>query len=277
MTRIAIYSDLHLEFGELPRPGTEADVVVLAGDIYTKGRVWPSRMGDARDFFGCPHVVLVPGNHEFYDMKVDTAVAKMREVAAAKGITVLDNDEYVVDGLRILGATLWSDFKLWAGDDFEGIKRDANFCVGSKFIGGITDFWSIRVAMDGYRRFRPKDAAMLHYASVAWLDKKLAEPFTGETVVATHHAPSLRCVPELWLNDRRTCAYASHLDWLIEKHSPALWGYGHIHEACPPFSIGRTRLVSNPRGYVPDHLNPSFDAGLVVEVGAPTPVPGACR
>ena len=211
----------------------------------------------------------VAGNHEFYGTQIDTAVAKMRLQAAEKGIVLLENDEVTVGNVRILGCSLWTDFKLFAGDDLALIKSDALHCVGDRYSGGINDFRRIRVAADGFRRFRPLDAARLHAASVAWLDERLATPFDGPTVVVTHHAPSIRCVPEQWLSDRRTCAYASHLDWLIEKHVIAAWLYGHIHDPVPMFRIGRTVLASNPRGYFPDHLNPRFREDFTITVGDP--------
>jgi len=273
MTRIAVYSDLHLEFGEFPRPNVHADVVVLAGDIHTKHRAWQEGRADA--FFGCP-VVGICGNHEFYSGKIDTAVAKTRVAAEAKGILLLECEGAVVSGVRLLGCVLWSDFKLFAGGDLQRLKDDANICVGDRYGGGLNDFRCIRVAADGYRRFRPLDAARLHAASVAWLDERLSEPFGGPTVVVTHHAPSMRCLPEKWLSDRRACAYASHLDWLIEKHQPAAWFSGHVHQSMPMFKIGRTLMVSNPRGYFPSDLNPNFRPDLVIDVpDGEVPVP-AC-
>jgi Icc-related predicted phosphoesterase len=95
----------------------------------------------------------------------------------------------------------------------------------------------------------------------------MVEPFDGPTVVVTHHAPSLLCVPASLLDDRMTAAYASRLDWLIEQHQPDLWVWGHIHEAVPPFRIGRTLMVSNPRGYVGQGVNPRFLPDPVVGVG----------
>jgi Icc-related predicted phosphoesterase len=262
MTRIAVLSDLHLEFGPFARPEVKADVTVLAGDTYTKHRAFDR--DDARAFFGCP-VLAVLGNHEFYSGKIDTAVEKTRVAAAEKGILLLERQEVVVAGVRFLGCTLWSDFRLFARDDLVRVRADANLCVGDRHSGGLNDFRSIRVAADGYRRFRPLDAAKLFQMSVAWLDERLSEPFDGATVVVTHHAPSIRCVPQKHLADRRTAAYASHLDWLIEKHQPDAWISGHIHSS-HMFRIGRTLLVSNPRGYVPDHVNPDFRPDLVIEV-----------
>lgn len=263
MPRIAVYSDLHLEFGPFQKPAVDADVVVLAGDIHTKHRAWQD--GQADEFFGCP-VVYVAGNHEFYNSKIDTGLEKIRVSAAAKGMTFLERNEAVIAGMRFLGCTLWTDFRLFAGDDLNRVKSDAALCVGDRYSGGLNDFRCIRIAKEGYRRFRPRDAARLHAASVAWLDERLTEPFGGSTVVVTHHAPSLKCVPEQWLSDRRSSAYASHLDWLIEKHQPAAWLSGHIHENLPPFQIGETLMVSNPRGYFPNDLNPNFREDLVVDV-----------
>lgn len=265
MTKVAFFSDLHLEFGPFAKPPIAADVVVLAGDTFTKGRAFDH--DNAQEFFGCP-VIAICGNHEFYGGQIDTGVEKLRRIAAGKGITLLEQDDIVINGTRFLGCTLWSDFRLFAGDDLNRVRSDANLCTGDRYSGGINDFRSIRVAAHSYRRFRPKDAAMIFTRSVAWLDERLGERFDGPTVVVTHHAPSALCVPAALLKDHRTAAYASHLDWLIEKHRPEIWCSGHIHENREPFSIGETLMVSNPRGYWPNHLNPKFRADFVLDVTA---------
>jgi len=130
---------------------------------------------------------------------------------------------------------------------------------------GGCQFRRVRIAKEGYRRFRPKDAAALHRASVAWLREKLAEPFDGPTVVVTHHAPSLRSVPAAWRDDPVSAAYASNLDWLVEESGAALWVHGHVHESAD-YIISRTRVVCNPRGYWPKQPNPHFKPGLMVGV-----------
>ena len=269
MARIHVLSDLHCEFGPFDPPQVDADVTVLAGDTFTKRRCCPWE--DAATTFGRP-VVMVPGNHEFYADRVDTGVARLREAAARKNVTVLDNSEAVVAGVRFLGSTLWSDFRLFAGDNMDRVRADASWCVGSRHSGGMNDFRNIRVEAGKFRKFQPLDAAMLCRAAVVWLRERMAEPFDGPTVVVTHHAPSALCVPDSLLSDPMTCAYASKLDWLVEEGQPDMWIWGHIHASVPEFSIGRTRMVSNPRGYVPADVNPSFRPDLVVEVG-PTPVP----
>lgn len=88
----SVLSDLHTEFEKLT-PSlvvSEADVVVLAGDIGTNARgvEW------ARSAFSCP-VIYVPGNHEFYSKgRLDRTLEKMR-AAACERVCVLDNDEWI--------------------------------------------------------------------------------------------------------------------------------------------------------------------------------------
>lgn len=247
MTRIAVYSDLHLEFAPWTLPKSGADFAVLAG------------FGDARDAFGCP-VVAVLGNHEHYGGKVEATIRKTRPAAERLGVELLENQETAIAGVRVLGCTLWTDFRLFAGDDECRMKLDASLCAEK-----MTDFRVIRVAGDGFRRFRPKDAAMTHCASVAWLRERLAVPFDGPTVVVTHHAPSPRSIPARFAGDRLSAAYASNLEPLIEEFRPALWVHGHIHDSVD-YRIGTTRVLCNPRGYVPDEANAAFREDLVVEV-----------
>ncbi len=92
------------------------------------------------------------------------------------------------------------------GDDLRRIKEDASFVVGDRHGPRHNDFWKIRVAADGYRRFRPHDAARIHAATLAWLNARLSEPFDGPTVVVTHHAPSILSIPEHLRSDRCSCA-----------------------------------------------------------------------
>ncbi len=247
----------------------EANLALLAGDTFTRGRLCPWE--DAEAAFGHP-VVAVCGNHAFYDGKIDTMVPKLKAMSPAKRLALLECDEFRIGHeLRVLGCTLWADFRLpLTGDEdpvaaLDEVRRVANICVGDRHRRRINDFHAIRVAADAYRCFRPKDAAMLHEQSVRWLRDKLQEPFAGRTVVMTHHAPSVQAVPQHRLSDPFIVAYASKLDGLIEEMQPDLWLFGHIHTS-QDFWIGRTRLVANPRGYVGHDPNPDFRPDLVVEL-----------
>ena len=263
MARLHLLSDLHLEFSGFVWPRVEADVTLLAGDTHTGGRC--INLTDAETELGRP-VVMIAGNHEFYGAAIDREIAKLKAAAEHKRVTFLDNEEIVLAGVRILGATLWTDFRLFADGDDARAEADASRCVGGGGGPAIADFRRIRAADDGGRLFSPRNAARLHDESVAWLDRRLSEPYGGPTIVMTHHAPAARCVPLRYAHDVLSCAFASRLEWLIEKHQPDLWLWGHIHDSYD-FRMGRTRMISNPRGYVTDEPNPSFQPGLVIEIG----------
>ena len=104
--KLHILSDLHTEFAAFSPPETDADVVVLAGDIGVglNGIEWA-----ARRFPEVP-VIYVPGNHEFYGH--DIGLTDELKAAAPPNIHVLNNGRLEFDGVRFLASTLWTDFRL---------------------------------------------------------------------------------------------------------------------------------------------------------------------
>ena len=127
----------------------------------------------------------------------------------------------------------------------------------------MNDYKKIRKT-PSYRKLRPVDTRALHHESVHHIERFLATGDPRRSVVITHHAPSIRSLPERRRQEGFSCAYASRLDPFIEAHSPLLWIHGHIHHS-QDYQIGRTRVLSNPRAYV-DDPNPGFDPGLVVDL-----------
>lgn len=109
--RLQILSDLHLEMMDPPYswriPETAADVVVLAGDIGVgvKGVRWAMREMDRLN----RTAVYVPGNHEYYGEQMGV-LEKMKMGARGSRVHVLDMEEVVVERVRFLGATLWTDY-----------------------------------------------------------------------------------------------------------------------------------------------------------------------
>lgn len=57
-----VISDLHLEFSTIDLDISDADIVVLAGDIHLGARALPWIQQQCADI----PVIYVPGNHEFY-------------------------------------------------------------------------------------------------------------------------------------------------------------------------------------------------------------------
>jgi predicted phosphohydrolase len=237
--KLLILNDLHIEFEDFVPPATDADVVILAGDIGVgmEGLRW----AEAR-FPGKP-VIYVPGNHEFYHH--DIALIDELKSEAPDHIHVLNDDQVIINGIRFLGSILWTDFALFGEAD--------KFFAMQAARQGMTDF---SIIQDHGQRFTPEDAIRLHTASRDWLAVMLAEPFDGKTVVVTHHSPSSHLL---------TPAFASNLENLMVGDRAALWIHGHMHESFD-YEIYGARVVCNPRGYAPKVLNPDFRPDWVITI-----------
>ena len=243
-----ILNDLHTEFEDFAPPVTDADVVVLAGDIGVgmQGLRW------AKTRFPDKPVIYVPGNHEFYHH--DIALIDELKAQAPVHIHVLNDDRIVIDGVRFLGSILWTDFALFGEADKYFAMQTAR--------QQMADF---SIIQNHGRPFTPEDAIRLHSASRGWLASMLAQPFDGKTVVVTHHAPSSRSVHPRYAADLLTPAFASNLEVLMDGDRPALWIHGHMHDPFD-YEIYGTRVVCNPRGYAPNALTADFRPDWVVEI-----------
>jgi predicted phosphodiesterase len=250
--KIRILSDLHLEFLDWTPPAADADVVILAGDIHTgvRGMEW------ARRRFPDTPVIYVPGNHEFYGGRMQDVLTALRNEAPRFRVHLLDGDEVVLGGARFLGATLWTDFALYgsAPPELGRAMADAKYSTN--------DFRVIRYGDQGL--FRPEHARDIHLGQVKWLADKLAEPFDGQTIVVTHHLPHRQSIHPKYEGDPLNPCFASDLAALV-RAPVTLWIHGHTHESID-YVVNGTRVVCNPRGYLPMEPNLSFDSIGVVEL-----------
>jgi UDP-2,3-diacylglucosamine pyrophosphatase LpxH len=121
---LQLLSDLHLEanpeFRAYPLPG--ADLLVLAGDIGSyqerrDGSVMEEPDWGLRRFSPLPQyagwpvpVLFVPGNHEYDARDVDETHTELRLACDRLGIQWLERETLVIDGVRLIGTTLWSDY-----------------------------------------------------------------------------------------------------------------------------------------------------------------------
>ena len=263
MTRLWILSDLHLGANETSTAEPlmdipDADVAVVAGDVTDDPGLamrWLAAVIGPR-----MPVVAVLGNHEFWGGAVPSVRAAARRVADKVGVHLLDDSVVTVAGVRFVGGALWTDWHLYGPEP----GRVAKSMRAARTMADFRQILAGEPAGGAMAPpFTPRDSAALHAASRAFIDAELARPHAGPSVVVTHHAPSPRSVPPIWVGHHRTPAFVSDLGALIEAGAPALWVHGHVH-ASFDYRQGSTRVVCNPKGY--EGENPDFDAELVVEV-----------
>ncbi|MBR1089370.1 metallophosphoesterase family protein [Bradyrhizobium manausense] len=282
MVRINLVSDLHVDiaYNDLDSmPQVDADVTVVAGDAAAPGTLALRRVRELYPNRGRP-LIYVPGNHDFYsfhdkscsELKTtwEQQRARMPEVAEELGIILLDDSSDEIGGVLFVGATLWTDFMtrppyVMFDDAVRAATKQMN------------DYRAIKTGAGRSRdRLRPGQTIDAHKASVTFIERALAKrPAGQEAVVVTHMAPSPRSLLR-WptISDLDWC-YASDVERLMTGDAaPNLWLHGHVHSN-HDYSVGRTRVVSNPRGYPAPRgkrENPDFDPSKVVEVKGKPPL-----
>lgn len=263
--KVQLASDLHLEFlgrhfsGEtVIRPARDADVLVLAGDIH---------MGTAAVelFRDWPVPVLyVVGNHEAYGLCLDDVREQLAIATNGTSITVLERDTADYGGVRFLGCTLWTDYRLLPDRSQQELMTHA--------ATRLNDHRRIRVRNGD--RFTPEQALSEHEASRGWLALELAKPYDGATVVVTHHGPHPLSVHPRYEGDELNAAFVSNLSPLLRKAD--YWLHGHVHDSFD-YLVEGCRVVANPRGYATNSAscevfpklrfeNPGFRYAFLVDV-----------
>jgi Icc-related predicted phosphoesterase len=247
--KLQILSDLHIEFAQYKIVDTDADVIILAGDIHLgdKGFKW------AYENIKDKEVIYVLGNHEFYTEATPKLINKLRDKSNGTNIHVLENDSISIDGVRFLGCTLWTDFRLLN-------KMDISLAMAAL---QMNDYKKIRISPT-YKKCRPSYTIVWHNQSKKWLYNKIRKCRESKTVVVTHHAPSILSIRKKDRNNPLRAAYASNMDDFILSSKVTLWIHGHIHSAFN-YHIGETRIICNPLGY-PDTPKRGFNPALMVEI-----------
>ncbi|MDD1612718.1 MAG: metallophosphoesterase [Methylococcaceae bacterium] len=241
--RINYFSDIHLEFGNLEAPDNDADLIIAAGDIgiCEQGVAWLKS-------FDKP-VIYVAGNHEFYSHEYREALLLIREQCQGSNVQFLENRRFIFGQVRFLGCTLWADLYAEGQEKTDSLSETLN------------DFKKIR--FDG-KALDAAEFTNLYRCSKEWLENELAQPFSGKTVVVTHHAPSEWSWNETPSSVKKL-AYCNDLKTLMHQYEIAAWFHGHTH-CLVDYRIAGTRILCNPRGYTGLKTVPGFDLNKTVDI-----------
>ena len=263
--KIQLLSDLHLEVHPqfVPEPAPDADLLVLAGDIgsyqndsqVTGDNFGLERFSPLPQWGGWPTpVVFVPGNHEYDMQDFDAAHDRLRRTCDRLGLLWLERETLVLDRVRFVGTTLWSDFDALADHEQctdltrrlrlrQKAFRAANFYLAKTGTTRAGTPWLAEPM---------REQALV---CMAWLEDALARPFDGPTVAITHFAPSLRSADPRYGLAPGTAGFCNALDHLLPRAT--LWLHGHLHAPSDYTVQGQQadgtpwqcRVVANPLGY----------------------------
>jgi len=284
---IQLLSDLHLEshphFSAQPLAG--ADVLVLAGDIgsyqhnsdltrlsvpdFGLARFSPRPVHEGGAAWPTP-VIFVPGNHEYDGLEFDEAHQRLRQACERWGLIWLEQESVVLQGVRFVGCTLWSDFD--ALSSAAGTAANAAAAPGALAEQLKARDKAFRAANFYLRKNHSLQAGAPMLAeqvreqalkSQRWLRQALATGFDGPTVAVTHFAPSLLSADPRYGLTPGTAGFCNALDDLLP--AAQLWLHGHLH--CPQDYVSRgCRVVANPLGYARKGEQKNYRPELLIGV-----------
>jgi predicted phosphodiesterase len=278
--KLAIASDLHLEFGHIELKNEQsADVLVLAGDVCVAR--------DMKEYVGFfeqvssefNKVIYIMGNHEHYNGDFATTRTIIKDsLSHLSNVHVLEKESLQTDDYTFVCGTMWTDMNCYSKtsmamigalmNDFRCVKNSNRYSY-RKVPLYEKDSDGVYIKDDGGKmrqigmkmkeevsKFSPEDAYEDHKKFLEYLDHVLQNQ--SKLVVVTHHAPSaLSTPPEFAHQYDMNGGYRSHLDYFVEEHPQIkLWMHGHMHDPVD-YTIGSTRVVSNPRGYIGYEANAS--------------------
>jgi hypothetical protein len=283
--KIAVCSDLHLEFGPISLENTEnADVLILSGDICVANdlkerdsyniRGENDKSNQFHTFFQecCarfPAVIYIAGNHEHYHGDYAKSIGIIRSnLGYLVNLHVLDKESVILNDHLFIGGTLWTDMNKEDASTLRHIKgymndyriiqntnEVVNYSVpvyGTNEDGSL-DFTTVvsKEFKTRSAKFSPEDSVKDHKAMLEFIKTTIKDNSTMPVVVVGHHAPSKQSVKPRYEGDVLVNgAYSSDLTEFILNHPQIkVWTHGHTHDQFD-YMIGSTRIVCNPRGYI---------------------------
>lgn len=240
--KIALASDIHLEFGEISLENDQnADVLILSGDICVASKF---RDKDRKFFRQCserfPKVIYIMGNHEHYNGNFVLSENLLREeLEDFENIHLLEKQSIDIGDYTFVGATIWTDMN----------KNDPNTLW---HVNRVMNDFRIIAHPDGfYERLTPEIVQEVHIDTMEYIRSVVDANPNGKFVVVGHHAPSKQSIKPRYKGDHLTNgAYSSDLsEFILDRPQIKVWTHGHTHEVFD-YMIGTTRVLCNPRGYI---------------------------
>nr|QBK93628.1 MAG: calcineurin-like phosphoesterase [Pithovirus LCPAC404] len=230
VVRIKLVSDIHLEVNNiadnyvesLPKKEGTITVCVLAGDIGNPTLItYRQFLVDARNKYD--HVILVAGNHEYYNYDITEMNTYLHDLCIEVGCIFLQRESIVIDGLEFAGATLWVKISDFEQTMAHGVLKELD----------ITTVSQRELTVAGYNE--------LHDDDRKYLEERLNK--NSNLIVISHHPPSRRMCG---INNETTGFYCNDLDNMARRS--LIWLSGHSH-----FSTHKDNMYTNCVGY-PDEI-----------------------
>jgi hypothetical protein len=106
----------------------------------------------------------------------------------------------------------------------------------------------------------------LHEECRTFLVSALQEDKDCETIVVSHHVPTLINYPQRYEESLLNEAFVVELSDLIESSGIDYWIYGHTHANTTDFEVGKTQMITNQLGYIEYNEHQDFNIAKTISV-----------
>lgn len=251
--KIQYCSDLHLEFPENqsflksnPLKPT-GEILILAGDIipFNLMEKHPDFFDYLADNFKTTY--WIPGNHEYYRSDASERSGTLNEKIRSN-VLLINNQSVKINNTKLIFTTLWSHIS--PVHEWKIQKNMSDFHVityqGQKF---STDIFN-----------------QLHEECRTFLVSALQEDNVCDTIVVSHHVPTLINYPQRYDESLLNEAFVVELSDLIKSSGIDYWIYGHTHSNTTDFEVGKTRMITNQLGYIEYNEHQDFSITKTITV-----------
>jgi len=199
-------------------------------------------------------VIFILGNHEhhsadFYQVpELISSLFDRINLKTPYNVILLHNSQLIYNSVRFIGTTLWSGVELYNDHVLNYLAKRKRFYISN----GVS--------------LTAQDLHAEYCICIKYLLKSLQDDHAGNTVVLTHHAPSLQSIaPDFKKRSHVNSVYAADLDNIMYSEiAPDYWFHGHVHNATD-YMINNTRIICNPYGYTKTE-DTGFDPQMLIEV-----------
>jgi len=215
-------------------------------------------------------VLIVAGNHEYYNDSFGDEVLTVLEVKnrikelckSNPKLIFMDNKSIVLNGVIVIGSTLWSHIPVEAKSSVEKGVNDYHliFLDEDKKVPAASDwigFFPRYCKGKPVRSLKADDTLSWHRNDLDFIKKELKEAKRLEqnALILSHHTPTFQGTSNpKFRNSPIRWAFSSDLEYMFDNGKKSeysamhTWASGHTHWSCDQI-INGVHVVSNQYGY----------------------------